>query len=76
MKITDTTRLDELGFEKDEFGQLKAEGCRVTFNSSCGDWRSISSNQIEVRPDFMSPSAQYKRPQRRRWRPEKQELSA
>jgi hypothetical protein len=30
--------LGELGFKADEFGQLKAEGCSVTFNSSCGKW--------------------------------------
>ena len=31
-------RLDELGFDEDEFGQLEAKGCTVTFYSSCGEW--------------------------------------
>lgn len=32
------TSLTEFGFEKGDYGQLKAEGCRVIFYSSCGEW--------------------------------------
>jgi hypothetical protein len=37
-EVRRTTGLAELGFKQDENGQLIAEGCRVIFYSSCGEW--------------------------------------
>jgi glutaminase len=37
-EIKNGSRLEELGFERNEVGQFKAVNCTVTLYSSCGEW--------------------------------------
>jgi hypothetical protein len=37
-KIKNGSRLEELGFERNEFGQFKAANCTVILHSSHGEW--------------------------------------